>query len=400
MTVLGASSQSGWATSLVLALSTGQEPSGTSAGAERLAAVTADEVRISRSRFSAPTTTGAWSSATAHDTRRRTYRCDPHTHHQRHLSDAAHPDRHRAAVRRTGPGTRPGTSVAGPVPGRGDPSRLRRARRRGHPHPLRLIRIPDRAPPPVRRSTTSPLRGPADRDAVRLRCRPRLGGLPADGPQKPLSKPVTVTREYITAVRTLLEQREGVSFDGLEHSTHATLPDIAAPDIEIGCGVLRPAMARAAGQAADVAITWLTPPSYIEDTLAPTLHQSAADSGRPTPRVATVVHAAVARKGRDMPALAHRAASPHLSSDHYTDMLRRAGIPARPDNSRNGAELLVSSGTFVSGTPEQVAEGLDRYRAARRGRSHRECLRCLQHLRSRCRHDRPARHPHSSGQPS
>ena len=65
-----------------------------------------------------------------------------------------------------------------------------------------------------------------------------------------------------------------------------------------------------------------------------------------------------------MPALAHRAASPHLSSDHYTDMLRRAGIPARPDNSRNGAELLVSSGTFVSGTPEQVAEGLDRYRAA------------------------------------
>jgi alkanesulfonate monooxygenase SsuD/methylene tetrahydromethanopterin reductase-like flavin-dependent oxidoreductase (luciferase family) len=182
--------------------------------------------------------------------------------------------------------------------------------------------------------------------------------------KEPLSKPVTVTREYITAVRTLLEQREGVSFDGLEHSTHATLPDIAAPDIEIGLGVLRPAMARAAGQAADVAITWLTPPSYIEDTLAPTLHQSAADSGRPTPRVATVVHAAVARKGRDMPALAHRAASPHLSSDHYTDMLRRAGIPARPDNSRNGAELLVSSGTFVSGTPEQVAEGLDRYRAA------------------------------------
>jgi zinc protease len=54
MTVLGASSQSGWATSLVLALSTGQEPSHIAQVPNELAAVTADEVVSAAARFYDP----------------------------------------------------------------------------------------------------------------------------------------------------------------------------------------------------------------------------------------------------------------------------------------------------------------------------------------------------------
>ncbi|MBB6551248.1 hypothetical protein HD593_006043 [Nonomuraea rubra] len=39
--------------------------------------------------------------------------------------------------------------------------------------------------------------------------------------------------------------------------------------------MLRPGMARAAGTRADAAITWLTPPSYVRDVLAPALRPPA-----------------------------------------------------------------------------------------------------------------------------
>ncbi|MER5825297.1 hypothetical protein ABT086_24320, partial [Streptomyces mirabilis] len=66
---------------------------------------------------------------------------------------------------------------------------------------------------------------------------------------------------------------------------------------------------------------------------------------------------------RDMVDTAFAAARAHLSAPHYTDMLRQAGIPAEASHPRKGAELLVESGTFVSGTPQEIAAGLDVYRA-------------------------------------
>ncbi|MFD0375086.1 LLM class flavin-dependent oxidoreductase [Streptomyces sp. NPDC127112] len=180
----------------------------------------------------------------------------------------------------------------------------------------------------------------------------------------PLPKPVTVSSQYITTMRALIESPGGADADGLEHSTHGALPPMDTPPVELGLGVLRPAMARAAGRTADVAITWLTPPRFIEETLVPALEQGATEAGRPVPRVATVVHAAVRRPGRDIEAIAHSAAYAHLGSPHYTDMLRQAGIPADPADPRGGAALLVSSGTFVTGTPGEIAAGFDQYRAA------------------------------------
>ncbi|MFD0480771.1 hypothetical protein ACFQ0B_81275 [Nonomuraea thailandensis] len=135
-----------------------------------------------------------------------------------------------------------------------------------------------------------------------------------------------------------------------------TLPPLRHPPVEVGAGVLRPGMARAAGTRADTAITWLTPPSYVKDVLAPALGTG--------PRIVTVVHAAVARPGRDPAHLAHLAAGAHLQAAHYTGMLRAAGIDADPSDTRAGARALVSSGLFVTGTAAQVAGRLAAYHAA------------------------------------
>jgi alkanesulfonate monooxygenase SsuD/methylene tetrahydromethanopterin reductase-like flavin-dependent oxidoreductase (luciferase family) len=221
--------------------------------------------------------------------------------------------------------------------------------------------------------TLAPLRHPYDA-AVQARSVARLSGLPyvaGIGPgapdfqtmvrPRPYERPVAATREYLTTMRALLRGGQ-VDDDAPEHSTHTSLPPMDAPAVELGLGVLRPSMARAAGAAADVGITWMTPPAYVSGTIVPEVAKGAAGAGRPAPRLAAVVHVAVERPGRDVVAIAHRGAGSHLAADHYTDMLRRAGVPADPADPRRGAELLVASGTFVAGTARHIAAELDRYR--------------------------------------
>ncbi|GAA2821077.1 hypothetical protein [Nonomuraea rubra] len=82
------------------------------------------------------------------------------------------------------------------------------------------------------------------------------------------------------------------------------------------------------------------------------------------PRIVTVVHAAVTRPGRDPAHLAHLAAGAHLQAAHYTGMLRTAGIDVDPSDPRGGARALVSSGLFVTGSPDEIAGRLAAYHAA------------------------------------
>lgn len=182
--------------------------------------------------------------------------------------------------------------------------------------------------------------------------------------EAPYASPRTVVHEYLTLVRALLDG-EQPAFDGDYYVLRTALPPMSHPPVELGVGVLRPGMARTAGAVADVAITWMTPPSYVARTLVPALAAGAAGAGgRPAPRIATVVHVAVARDGRDPHELAHVAAAGHLSTPHYTDMLRRAGVPADPADPRAGAAQLVEHGVFVFGTAAQIAERLAEYAGA------------------------------------
>ncbi|MET8054783.1 LLM class flavin-dependent oxidoreductase [Streptosporangium sp. NPDC005286] len=222
--------------------------------------------------------------------------------------------------------------------------------------------------------TLMPLRHPMEaaaqaRSLAVLTGRPVVAGYGAATPElvralrgAPYEKPATAAAGYARAVRGILDG--GISGHTCEAcvASGGLLPMRHAP-VEVGLGVLRPGMARAAGAVADVAITWMTPPGYVRDTLIPALAEGAADRGS-VPRVATVVHVALAAPGRDPLRLARVGAGAHLGAPHYTDMLRRAGVPADPADPRAGAAALVEAGVYVYGTPEEVVERLREYREA------------------------------------
>ncbi|WP_062346717.1 LLM class flavin-dependent oxidoreductase [Herbidospora yilanensis] len=221
--------------------------------------------------------------------------------------------------------------------------------------------------------TLMPLRHPMEaaaqaRSVALLTGRPVVAGYGAATPElvrglrgEPYARPASAGAGYAATVRGML--KKGVSGHACEAcvATGALSP-MKHPPVEVGLGVLRPGMARAAGSVADVAVTWMTPPAYVRDTLIPALAEGAA--GRRPPRVATVVHCGLAEPGRDPARLLLSAARGHLSSRHYSDMLRRAGVPADPSDPEGGARAMVDAGVYAYGAPGEVADRLRAYREA------------------------------------
>ncbi|MEV8328415.1 F420-dependent peptide dehydroalanine reductase LxmJ [Kitasatospora sp. NPDC056731] len=178
----------------------------------------------------------------------------------------------------------------------------------------------------------------------------------------PYASPRRAVHDYLTSVRALLDG-ETIAHDGRYHHLQGALARLPHAEVEVGAGVLRPGMARTAGEAADVAITWMTPPGYLARTLRPALHEGAR--GRPAPpRIATAVHVVTTAPGRDPRRLALAATREHLATPHYADMLRRAGVPVDPHDPDGTARALLDSGVVLTGTPEQIAEALQEYHRA------------------------------------
>ncbi|SPE53749.1 F420-dependent glucose-6-phosphate dehydrogenase [Streptomyces netropsis] len=168
-------------------------------------------------------------------------------------------------------------------------------------------------------------------------------------------------REYVTAVRGLLDGEE-VDLDGEFFRCRGSLPTLPRPGIEIGLGVLRPGMARLAGEVADTAITWLTPAPYLRDVVVPAMREGAAAAGRPVPRLVAIVPVALDKPGRDPAAVALASNSGHMSMPHYTDMLRRSGIEVdMKADPMASAKALIAGGGFLSGGPAEISAGLERY---------------------------------------
>ncbi|GAA3800642.1 LLM class F420-dependent oxidoreductase [Streptomyces coacervatus] len=181
---------------------------------------------------------------------------------------------------------------------------------------------------------------------------------------KPYRSPLSLAREYVTAVRGLLDGA-AVEVRG-EHVTadQVSLPPFPAPKVEVGLGVLRPGMARLAGEVAEVAISWLTPASYLRDTVVPALDEGAEAAGRARPRLTAMVPLALARPDRTAAELALAGSSAHMKAPHYVDMLRRSGTGIFGADEKADAEALVSGGAFLSGAPDRLVEQLQAYEAA------------------------------------
>ena len=159
--------------------------------------------------------------------------------------------------------------------------------------------------------------------------------------------PASRVAEYMHIARTALTG-EPVLHSGNHYSVGMQLPKMSGPGAKIGAGVLRPRMARTAGANADFIVTWLTPASWLADTIIPALDRGAAEAGRPRPHVVTYVHAAIARNGRAAERLAEAGNRDHLRAEHYADMLRRAGVVKESEPAT--ARALIG--------PEDLAAGL------------------------------------------
>ncbi|MCX2928449.1 LLM class flavin-dependent oxidoreductase [Streptomyces sp. NEAU-W12] len=179
----------------------------------------------------------------------------------------------------------------------------------------------------------------------------------------PYRSPLAASREYLTAVRGLLDG-ELVEQDGTYFTCHGKLLPVPRPPIEVGLGVLRPGMARLAGEVADTAITWLTPAAYLRDTIVPALREGAKAAGRPVPRLVSIVPVALAEADRAPAALALASNIGHLRLPHYVDMLRRSGIRTDSSDPAAGAAALVEGRAFLYGEPKVLAEEFAAYREA------------------------------------
>ncbi|MFI5758057.1 LLM class flavin-dependent oxidoreductase [Streptomyces sp. NPDC051569] len=181
---------------------------------------------------------------------------------------------------------------------------------------------------------------------------------------EPYASPLTLAGEYVRTVRGLLDG-EVVRTDGRYLRVHAQLAPAAAPRVDVGLGVLRPGMARLAGEVADVVITWLTPPSYIRDVLLPAVREGMARAGRTTPpRIVAMVPVGTTRDGVDPEHLVVASNAAHLQAPHYLDMLRRAGIEVTDGDLRAVARAVAEAGAFVTGDLDTVMKRLEEYRQA------------------------------------
>lgn len=176
----------------------------------------------------------------------------------------------------------------------------------------------------------------------------------------PYRSQLGAVREYVAVMRGLLE-KGGISQEGEYFTCHSEFPLMPRPPVELGLGVLRPAMARLAGEIADVAITWLTPAPYVRDVVVPALRAGAEAAGRPAPRVAVMVPLALAAADRDPVELAAISNTGHTLLPHYIDMLARSGITVNPGNPQGNAEALLAGGAFLCGEPAELAARLREY---------------------------------------
>ncbi|MDE3723105.1 LLM class flavin-dependent oxidoreductase [Nocardiopsis sp. N85] len=175
--------------------------------------------------------------------------------------------------------------------------------------------------------------------------------------------PIKAAREYVTIVRGLLDGGS-VDVDGEYFQCSGGLPSLPSPPVEVGLGVLRPGMARLAGEVADTVITWLTTSDYVRDTIVPAVREGAERAGRPMPRIVCMTPVALAGEDRDPVRLALASNLAHMSLPHYVDMLGRSGIHVDVRRPEEAAKALIKGRAFLYGTGDEVSRDLDAYHEA------------------------------------
>ena len=172
---------------------------------------------------------------------------------------------------------------------------------------------------------------------------------------QPYARPVSASVDYLSAVRSKLVA-------------------LQAGEVQLGLGVLRPPMARAAGRVADFAVTWMCPPEQLRTQVVPAVREgesARSDEGAPPDeairgcRVIAMVPVALRRPGVTRVEALAAACGTHLSAPHYRAAIRAAGIELGypPLATDREVEALAATDLVVTEL-DDARRVIERYRAA------------------------------------
>jgi F420-dependent oxidoreductase-like protein len=168
----------------------------------------------------------------------------------------------------------------------------------------------------------------------------------------PAGNEIARLREYLTVLRSILE-RGDVDFHGQELTARPPMSP-AVPGgrpFPVYVAAMGPRALRAAGELADGTLTYLAGPRTIEEFIAPTITQAAADAGRPPPRIIASVPVAITKNPDAARTEATKSLHFYDQFPSYQKIMAREGVTHASD-------------LAVIGDPDAVIGQLLRYRAA------------------------------------
>ena len=166
----------------------------------------------------------------------------------------------------------------------------------------------------------------------------------------PYPPPITHLREYLGALRPLLDGKD-TGYDGatvISHPVVGTAVAGAEPRIPVLVAAMGPQALRIAGQFADGTVPFLAGPKALEQHIVPVLTKAAADAGRPAPRIIVTVPAVVTDKVEEVIASATQQLAFYERIPSHQRVFEWDGVD-------RAGELLVA------GDEDTVAAGLRRY---------------------------------------
>jgi len=167
-------------------------------------------------------------------------------------------------------------------------------------------------------------------------------------------RPLGYLREYL---EIMLQARAGeLDHAGARLTAHARLQ--APVHTPLLISALRPTAYRLAGELADGAIAWVTPPAFLRDVAGPALHDSAAQHGRPRPMLVGHAFALVT----DDAAAAREAGIKRLAGYSRMPFYHAMFVDAGHPDARDGVvpDSLADDLVLV-GSEARVAAGLRRF---------------------------------------
>lgn len=187
----------------------------------------------------------------------------------------------------------------------------------------------------------------------------RLGVGPSHKPSMegtfgiPFERPLAHLRAYLAVLKGLL-QEGSADVDRAGVVAHARLAG-PPPNVPVMASALQRRSFELCGEAADGAITWLCPASYVRDVGLPALRVGAEKAGRTTPPLIMHVPVCVSEDVNAVREAVRAQYGGYLRTISYPAMLAASGFPEALEGQWSDAMI---NAVVVHGSEDQVAERL------------------------------------------